>query len=116
MDTKAGEISGLVDEFSKFARETADYLQERAAGLEKNMSKVMEGSGKEFAMKFGEGTKLGNFIETNPRRAAFFALISGLMFTRMLKSKGTSPFAETVPETESEETSKPKMTAKAKAA
>lgn len=116
MDTKVGGISGLVGEFSKFARETADHLHERVAGLETNMTKGMDESGNDFAMPFGEGTKLGSYFEMNPRRAGFFALMNGLMSTRMLKSKGASPFAERGPETKRRKTSKRKITAKAKAA
>lgn len=117
MDTKAGEISGLVNEFSKFARHTAGYLHERAAELEKNMTTVMEESSKDFAMKFGEETKPDSVTEMNPKRAAFVALMSGLMFSRMLKSRGASPFAETAPETKkSGATSKPKRRTKVKAA
>ena len=113
MDTKVREISGMADEFSKFAHEMADYLHERAAEFEKYMTKFMDESGKEFGM-FGEGTKLGDYIEKNPRRAAFFALMTGMMFTHMKKTGRFSSFFET--ETKSGETSKPKMTAKKKAA
>ena len=116
MDTKVSETSGLFDEFSKFARETADYLHERAAELEENMTKVMGESGKAFGMKFGEGTKLGKYIEMNPTKAAMFAFMTGMMFSHMTKSRGGSPFFEAGPETKSGETSKPKMTAKSKAA
>jgi hypothetical protein len=87
-----------------------------AAELEKNMTKVMDESGKAFATEFGKGTKLGNYIEKNPTKAAFFALMTGMMFTRMMKSRGVNPFVETDPETKTGETAKPKMSAKAKAA
>ena len=114
MDTKVGEISSVVDEYAKFARETANYLYERAAGLENNMTKIMVGSGKEFAMKFGEGTRLDSFIERNPGRAALFALMGGVMATRMAKSRGVSRWAEMIPRLATVETSKPETTAKPK--
>jgi hypothetical protein len=120
MDKKVSEASGLVDEFSKFARETADYLQERAGELEENMTKVMGESGKAFGMKFsekfGEGSKLGDYIEKNPSKAAMFAFMAGTMLNRKMKSSGVNPNCETDPEMKSGETSKPKMTAKRKAA
>ncbi len=116
MDKKVSEVSDVVDEFSTFARETADYLQERAGELEAIMTKVMGESGKAFGMKFGEGSKLGAYIEKNPSKAAMFAFMSGLMLTRKMKSTGFNPFCETGGETKSGETSKPEMSAKSKAA
>jgi|CXWL01.1.fsa_nt_gi hypothetical protein len=97
----------LTDEFSKLARHTSGYLHERAAELEKNMSTVMDESGKGSAMKFGEGTMLGSFagMKSKSKRAAFVPLVRELMSSRMLKSGGAGPFAGTAPETKSGETS-----------
>ena len=117
MDTKeAFGTSGVFDEFAKFAQETAKFMRERGVELESNMAKVMGESGKPF-MKFAEGTKLGKYIEANPSRAAMFALMTGMMFTHMMKSRGVNMSFETGPEAmKSGDTSKPKTTAKAKAA
>lgn len=105
MGIKVGKFSGLTGEFAKLARHTAGYLHERAAELEKNMS--TDESGKGFAMKFGEGTKLGSFagMKSKSKRAAFVPLVRELMSGRMLKSGGAGPFAGTAPETKSGETS-----------
>jgi hypothetical protein len=115
MDKEVRTTSGLVDEFAKFAHETVDYLRERAFELEKNMATTMGESGKAFVTKFGEGTKLGNYIETNPSKAAFYAFMTGMMFSERMKERGFDTSFKTGPWTKSGETSKPKMTAKPKA-
>jgi hypothetical protein len=118
MDTKGNGISSVVDEYAKVARETASYLYERAATLEKDMSKLMPGSGKGVAMTPGEGTKLNRFIEKNPGRAALFALMGGVLANRMAKSRRVGPWTEmvrgVVPQMEAVEASQPETTAKPK--
>ena len=123
MDTKGGGIPSIVDNYAKVARETANYLYERAAALEKDMSSFMPGSGKGGTMASGEGTRLDRFIEKNPGRAALFALMGGVMATRMAKSRGVSSWTEMVhgmvsrPEavaTSKPATSKPEATTKPK--
>ena len=118
METKGGGIPSIVDNYAKVARETASYLYERAAALEKDMSSFMPGSGKGVAMTSGEGTRLDRFIEKNPGRAALFALMGGVMATRMAKSRGASPWTEMVrgmvPPMETVATPKPETTAKPK--
>ena len=118
MDTRVSEMSGMAEEFSKFAHEMAVQLRERAGELEASMTKVMDEAGKEFVAKFGDENKLGSYFESNPRKAAFVALMTGMMFTRMIKTRGVSPFFGTGPEMKSGETSRRKMnmSAKAKAA
>ena len=96
MDTKGGGIPSIVDNYAKVARETASYLYERAAALEKDMSSFMPGSGTGATMTSGEGTRLDRFIEKNPGRAALFALMGGVMTTRMAKSRGVGSWTEIV--------------------
>jgi hypothetical protein len=116
MDTEVRTTSGVFDEFAKFAHETVDYMRERAFELEKNMGKTMGESGKAFMTKFGEGTKLGSYIENNPSKSAFYAFMTGVMFNHMMKDRGFDWSSATSFGTKSGGTAKPKMSAKAKAA
>jgi hypothetical protein len=104
--------SGFVDEFTKFAHEAIDAWSERGAELEGNMKKLV-GDTQAFGLKFGEESKLGSYIENNPSRAALFSLMTGLMFTHYMKSRGMSFPFEAPGATETGATSKPKSTKKA---
>jgi hypothetical protein len=55
-----------------------------------------------------EGTKLGKFVENNPSKAQLYALMTGAMFTHMMKGRGIS-FGSTTGSTVEGTTEKPKM-------
>ena len=117
MDTKVRDTSEVFDEFAKFAHEAIDDLHGRAVKMAKSMTKAMDEGKSPFAMTFGEGSKLGNYFETNPTKEALFAFMIGVWFNQMMKSRGVKLSVATGPETmKTGGTSKPKMTAKTKKA
>jgi len=110
VDTGVRTTSSLIEEFAKHAHEAVDVLRERAVALEGNMEKVMaEGNKALGAIKFGEGTKLGNYIENNPAKAALYSFMTTVMFTHFMKARGIN-VSDTPGATKTDETSKPKST------
>lgn len=115
MDTGVRNSKGLIEEFAKYAHDTVDVLHERAVAMEGNMEKVMAEANKVLGSKFVEGTKLGNFIENNPSKAALYSFMTALMFTHFMKARGINVAYGAPGATEAGETAKPKST-KTKAA
>jgi hypothetical protein len=114
MNTGVRNTSGLIEEFAKLAHDAVDVLRERAVALEGNMEQVMAESNKLLGTKF-EGTKLGNFNENNPSKAALYSFMTALMFTHFMKARGVNVSGDAPALTEAGEKSKPKST-KTKAA
>jgi len=115
MATQVNVRSLMLDEFSKFAHETAKYLRSRAGELETNMTKVMAESGKEYGITLDEGLKLGNLFEKSPRRAAALGLMSGMMLSRVMESRAARQGGYTGPENVTPETKRGKPTKSRKA-
>ncbi|MDH5276540.1 MAG: hypothetical protein OEW88_08960 [Gammaproteobacteria bacterium] len=109
MNTGVRNTSGLIEEFAKLAHDAVDALRERAVALEGNMEQVMAESNKLLGTKL-EGTKLGNFIENNPSKAALYSFMTALMFTHFMKARGVNVSGDAPASIEAGETSKPKST------
>ena len=111
MDKGVRTTSSLIEEFAKSAHEAIDVLRERAVALEGNMEKVMAEGGKALgAMKLGEGSKLGNYIENNPTKAALYSFMTTVMFTHFMKARGVNPSLDAPGVKKTDETTKPKST------
>jgi hypothetical protein len=113
MNTGARDTKTLIEEFAKYAHGAVDMLRERAIELDGNMASLANETNKLIGM-VPEGTKLGKFVENNPAKAQLYALMTGAMFTHLMKTRGLSfgtPIGHTVEGT----TEKPK-TAKVKVA
>jgi len=104
MNTGVRTAKTLIEEFAKNAHATVDMLHERAIELDGNLASLATESSKLLGM-VPTGTKLGKFVENNPERAQLFALMTGVMFTHMMKNRGFALGTSTAVETE---TVKPK--------
>ena len=120
MDTVVRNTPGLIEEFAKIAHDAVDVLHDRAVALNGNMENLMAESNMALGAKFVEGTKLGNYIQNNPSKAALYSFMTAMMFTHFMKAKGINVATGAPGVTEVKgETSKPrsiKVKAKARAA
>lgn len=115
MVTAVRTTTSMVDEFAKFAHDAIDAFREKGMEFEGSMTKLMSDTNA-FGMKFGEGTKLGSYIEKNPSRAAMLSFMTGLMFTRFMKARGVDVSFEAPEVMEKVATDKAKSTRVKKAA
>jgi len=115
VDTGVRNTSGLIEEFTKLAHDAVDVLRERAVAMDGNMEKVMAESNKVLGSEFVKGTKLGNYIENNPSKAALYSFMTAMMFTHFAKARGINFPYDASATTGKGETAKPKS-AKTKAA
>jgi hypothetical protein len=107
MNTGVRTAKTFIEEFAKNAHATVDMLHERAIELDGNLAGLATEASKVLGM-VPTGTKLGKFVENNPQRAQLFALMTGVMFTHMMKNRGYAFGVPTAVETEKTVKAKPK--------
>jgi len=119
VDIKTKVSSGIADEFAKFAHDTVEILRGRAGELEETMTKVLKESSKQWGLELGEGTnlssyfggtKLGNYLESKPRRAAALTMVGGMMLSRVMESRRAREVVDISPKPASPKTTTGKPT------